>query len=336
MKTVRQFVNRQSARFAVETGMPRLFFVFWLALLPLAAAAAEPSLTIYHQNFAVVRGSVALELKAGVTEIHFADLTAQVEPSSVVLRDPAGQHDFQVLEQGYRGDPVSQAFLLAQFEAQTIDFLVHQPQKPDAVVPGRIVRSGYQTNGEPMIEVNGKLRFDLPGTPLFPKLADDNILQPELIWKISSAAPAKSEAEIDYLTGGMSWSADYNITIPESGDDLQLTGWVTIDNQSGKRFENARTKLISGEVNKVAPTTPAPRAKADTVERVVVTGSYIPVPEKAFDEFHLYTLPRPVTLRDRESKQIEFIRAAGIHSQRLYVFDATGYESPATSPKAHC
>ena len=180
-----------------------------------------------------------------------------------------------------------------------------------------------------------KLRCDCPGNALVPNVNDDIIRQPVLNRNIICDAPAKFHAEIDYLTGGMSLSADYNITISESGDDLQLTGWVTIDNQSGKRFENARTKLISGEVNKVAPT-PAPRAAADIAQRLVVTGSYIPVPEKAFDEFHLYTLPRPVTLRDRESKQIEFIRAAAFIRNGSTFSTRPAMKARATFPKVHC
>src|SRR3954469_19204990 len=87
-----------------------------------SASAAEPALTIYNQNFAVVRDTVPLDLKAGVNEVRFADATAHVEPDSVILRDPTGQHSLRVLEQNYRNDPVSQELLLSLFEGKTIDF----------------------------------------------------------------------------------------------------------------------------------------------------------------------------------------------------------------------
>src|SRR5271156_1002581 len=86
------------------------------------SAAAEPALTIYNQNFAVVRDSVPLDLKAGVNEVRFAGATAQLEPDSVILRDPSGEHSLQILEQNYRNDPVSQELLLSLFEGKTIDF----------------------------------------------------------------------------------------------------------------------------------------------------------------------------------------------------------------------
>src|ERR1051326_4662507 len=91
-------------------------------LMALDAVAAEPALTIYNQNFAVVRDTVPLDLKSGVNEVRFADATAHVEPDSVILRDPAGRHSLHILEQNYRNDPVSQELLLSLFEGKTIDF----------------------------------------------------------------------------------------------------------------------------------------------------------------------------------------------------------------------
>ena len=101
--------------------------------LPLAAltiltgatgAGAEPALTIYNQNFAVVRDTVPLDLKQGESGVRFTNMTAHLEPDSVILRDPTGRTKLQILEQNYRNDPVSQELLLSLFEGKTIDFLV--------------------------------------------------------------------------------------------------------------------------------------------------------------------------------------------------------------------
>ena len=293
--------------------------------------AADSSLTIYNDNFAVVRGTVPLELREGVTDVRFNDTTAHLEPSSVILRDPAGKVALQVLEQNYRADPVTQSLMLSLFEGQTIDFRTEEDHK-SVVIQGKIIRSGYDRASssndadanQPIIEVGGKLRFELPGTPLFPKLADDTILKPELNWKISSPQAAKLEAEIAYVTGEVSWNADYNVVAPESGNPLQIVGWVTIKNESGKKFENVRTKLVAGDVKKIKDKLPVTvygaRAAAMEVSADAVT-------EKSFDEYHLYMLPRPVTLRDQETKQIEFARAEGVQSARLFIFDAQGHES---------
>ncbi len=292
----------------------------------------SPSLTIYNQNFAVVRQDIPLDLKAGVTSIRVTDITMHLEPDSVILRDPTGKRPVQVLEQNYRADPVSEALLLSLYEGKTIDFLVQRGEKQEAL-PGKIIRSGYvprstygqQYNqgevGQPIIEIEGKVRFGLPGTPLFPALADDTILKPTLQWQLASDKAGPLRAEFSYVTGGMTWEADYNIIAPEKGDVVDLVGWVTMGNQSGKDFENARIKLMAGDVNKIQP-----GQAFDRVQRYASLASAgmavePPVTEKAFDEYHLYTLARPATLHDRETKQVEFVRAANVLSKQLYIYD---------------
>ena len=287
-----------------------------------SAIAAEPALTIYNANFAVVRDTVPLELKAGVNEARFADMVSQLEPDSVILRDPAGKTKFQVLEQSYRNDPVSQELLLSMFEGKTIDFFLRQPNKPDLTVPGKIIRSGYKTGTQPVIEVDGKLQFSLPGQPIFPSLGDDTVLTPTLSWKINSAAEAKFDAELAYITGGFSWEADYNIVAPEKGDLLDLVAWVTIRNGSGKTFRDARIKLMAGDVNKIQPQALRGGAAKGRMYAMAAAADMEPsVSEKTFDEFHLYTLANQTTLRDQQSKQVEFARANGIKSERIYIYD---------------
>ena len=237
---------------------------------------ADPALTIYNQNFAVIRETLPLDLKAGSNTVRFSNVTAQLEPSSVVLRDPAGRRSLQVLEQNYRNDPVSQDRLLDLYEGKTIEFSVRNPDGSSRIVSGKIVRSGfvphfqpvsrigmqYQTNqpgmaaggaGQPIIEVDGKLQFSLPGQPIFPALGDDTILKPSLDWILNSAQPARFDAELSYISGGLSWSSDYNMIAADTGESTDLVGWVTLDNQSGKQFDHARIKLMAGDVNKIQP-----------------------------------------------------------------------------------
>ena len=151
-----------------------------------ATLFAAPGLTIYNQNFAVVRDHIPLELKAGVTDVKFDGATVHLEPDSVILRDPAGA-PLQILEQNYRNDPVTQQLLLSIFEGKEIDFYVRETNKPDRVVKGKIIRSGYVPHGgeamnhygnqyamsqmrmanaggvgQPIIEVDGKIQFSLP------------------------------------------------------------------------------------------------------------------------------------------------------------------------------
>jgi hypothetical protein len=297
------------------------------ALLPLSLAAG-PALTIYNQNFAVVRETLPLDLKAGVNLVNFSGVTTQVEPDSVVLRDAAGKVDLRILEQSYRADAASQGLLLAINEGKTIDFLVTDRDAKEHVVKGRVIRSGYKAGGEastPIIEVDGKLRFSLPGQPVFPTLGDEAILQPTLSWRVNAAGAAKVEAELGYVTNGMGWQAAYNFIAPEKGDQVDIVGWITVVNNTGKRFDEANVKLMAGDVNRVQPGGDFFARRAKAAGLVMAASSPEAVTEKAFDEFHLYSLPRPVTLRDQETKQVEFLRAAGVTAPQLYIYDQQKY-----------
>ena len=321
-----------------------------LSLLAAAAACrADTSLTIYNQNFAVVRESITLDLRAGSNAVSFDRATLHVEPDSVVLRDPAGKVSLRILEQSYRADTASQALMLSLFEGREVDFLQRDGAGGERIVRGRVIRSGYTPNfeaagrygnafyqrqmgmgnpaqgGSPLIEVEGKLRFSLPGEPLFPARSDDAILRPTLAWSIQSDREVKLDAELGYITGGMSWQSAYNLVSPEKGDTLDIVGWVTLDNQTGKVFEQARVKLMAGDVSKLEPEVAAPR-----LARMAMSGAVLmadeQVTQKAFDEFHLYALPRPVTLRNQETKQVEFLRASGVRAETFYVYNVAALQ----------
>jgi len=318
-----------------------------------AAAAAGPEdgggtrLTIYNQDFALVKDTRALKLKEGVNEVRVTDVTALVEPDSVVLRDARGGPGLRILEQNYVNDPLGQGALLRQYEGKTITFRV--PCRDDKClergddgrpVTGKVIRSGYvppdagggYQEATPIIEVNGKLRFSLRGEPVFDALAEDAILKPTLLWQLWADRAGERQVDLSYLTGGMSWQATYNLVLPEKGNQFDLVGWVTLRNNSGTEFADARVRLMAGDVSKVQQ----PGSRMDFARaKVAMEGAIAPGPqvtEKAFDEYHLYTLQRTTTLRNRETKLVEFTRASGVPSSRLYVYD--GAQIPDYGPYA--
>jgi len=308
-------------------------------------AGNAPALTIYNQKFAVVRELLPLELKQGTNHVEVNDVTIHVEPDSVILRPLDSSRHLQVLEQNYRNDPITEQLLLSLYEGKTIDFQT-SAGGATRTIQGKIIRSGfvphsaltYQTFGQdyrfaqqsyvqnggdqPIIEVNGRLQFSLPGQPVFPALADDAILKPTLSWELATDRPGSVATEFSYVTQGMTWEASYNVVAPPKGDTLQLVGWVTLDNESGKTFRDARIKLMAGDVNKVQQNGRVPMATAISGMVMAEDKEVLPpVTERSFDEYHLYTLAHPTTLRDREIKQVEFVRADGIQSRQIYVYD---------------
>ncbi len=302
----------------------------------------EPSLTVYNQGFAVVRQKLPLQLKSGLNRVQITDITAHLEPDSVILRPLDPSQRLQILEQNYRNDPVTQQLLLSLNEGKTIEFVEKDKDGNPHTVQGKIIRSGYvspytaypafgqqpyqqgptpQSGSEqPLIEVNGKLQFSLPGLPVFPSLADDTVLKPTLSWDLQTDKPGATSAEFSYVTGGMDWEASYNAVAPPKGNVLELVGWITLRNQSGKTFPEARVKLMAGDVNKVQPPQSYGRGSTFSAGAAVGMGGP-PVTEKTFDEYHLYTLEHSTTLHDRETKQVEMVRASGIQSKAVYVYD---------------
>jgi hypothetical protein len=309
----------------------------------------QTALTIYNQNFALVRTPVDLDLKAGTTEVTKTDVTTQVEPDSVVLRDPVGKQPIHIVEQNYDGSLRVQAQMLAKFEGRTIDFVVPSANGEQKVVQGKIVRAGavpqydlidlygpnyfYQMNQpnqqeEPLIEVDGKLRYGLPGTPLFPSDAQGLTLKPTLRWLITSDRPAKIAAELDYITKGLRWDATYNVIAPAedapAGQRLEMVGWVNVTNQSGTDFHDASLQLMAGDISKLQNMNGGSALGALSSAQVMVNGAeggQQPISQKSFDEYHLYDLHRTTSLLDHQSKQIEFLNAAEIAADRVYVYD---------------
>ena len=313
-----------------------------LSSLTWGQQSSSPSLTIYNQDFAVIRQIFPLQLKAGVDQVSFDNVTSYLEPSSVMLRDPSGRVHIAILEQDYRTDTVSQYNLLRANEGKEIEFI--QPWQNGGTVRGKIIRAGtgcyggmQDANGnycynsgelrfsiDPIVEVDGKVQFGLPGKPVFPSVGDAALLKPALNWTLQSDKAAQLDAEISYITGGLTWEASYNVVAPESGDLLDLVGWVTMQNRSGHTFANARLQLMAGDVNKIVPPRGGLGGGAYRVGgAVTVDAAFRPpaVTEQAFDEYHLYTLERPSTLENGEMKQVEFLRASGVPSKRLYVYE---------------
>jgi len=324
--------------------MKTIFAPALAALLWVSPVLAETQLTIYNQNFATVKETRTLDLAKGENEIRVTDITAHLEPDSVVLRDLKKAEAIRILEQNYESDPLSEGLLLLKSEGRVLDFEITAPQTGEKrIVKGKILRSGYvphtaalprygqqyslrqmtysqpQGGGQPIVEVEGKIKFGLPGKPIFDALNPSAFLKPTLLWRLWTEAAGKHEVEFSYLTGGMRWEANYNAIAPEKGDKFDMVGWVTLENMSGKDFEKAKVKLMAGDVARARP-------KGERLEKPGYAGEaqkMAPpgVTERAFEEYHLYTLPRPTTVLDREVKQVEFLRAANVPAKRIYVYD---------------
>jgi len=313
--------------------MHRTFLALPLTALALVAghtsaqqASAPVSLTIYNQNFAVARTTVDLALTSGTNEVTTTEVTSQLEPDSVVLRDPTGKHAFSVVEQNYDAAIVNQDWLLQKYEGQSIDFQTNAylDDKTHTWIPvishGKILRAS-----PPLVEVDGKMQFQLPGTPLFPATTHGLLLKPTLRWQIAADRAASFPAELSYVTGGFTWSATYNL-VANSGtggsatEPMDIVGWITMQNNCGVDFPSASIKLIAGNVAKIQGAIGGLLGGPINGKMAMAEAAPM-VTQQNFDDFHLYDLNRTTSLHNGETKQVEFLTANAVPVTRRYEFE---------------
>lgn len=290
-----------------------------------ADAAPPLSLTIYNHDFAVARTTIDLDLKPGTTEVTTTEVTSQVEPDSVILRDPGSKHAFSIAEQNYDAGKVSQEWLLQKYEGKTLDFQTdaygENGQLKRTVVQGKVLRAN-----PPLIEMDGRMSFQMPGVPQFPASTDGLLLKPTLRWQIHSEKAARFPAEFSYITRGFNWSATYNLVAAEgvggtaASEPMDLIGWVTLTNGSGVDFPAARIQLLAGDVAKIQPNVVG-FARAGNGALRAAAEAQPQVTQQNLDDFHLYDLNRTTALRNGEQKQVQFLEASRIPVKRSYEYD---------------
>jgi hypothetical protein len=168
----------------------------------------------------------------------------------------------------------------------------------------------------------------------FPALPEGLITRPTLVWQVESMQDGSQEVEVTYLTNGLNWQANYVVVLAEEEESLDLDGWVTLDNQSGTGYQDAKLKLIAGDIHR-APSDE--RVVREMLEFEAAAAPQPAVEERAFFEYHIYEIQRPVTVKDRQTKQIEFVTGSQIPAEKFFVYDGaqlpfSGYYQPLQDP----
>ena len=300
----------------------RLLIVSLVLAVATTTFAAEKmeegvALTIYNQNFGVVREKRNVEVTEKVGTIRFADVASQIDGTSVQfksLTDPGAT----VLEQNYEYDLVSADKLLEKYIDKQIAVLT----KDGSRYSGRLLSfDGNQLvirQDDDKAEIVMVQRGDNVKDIQFGALPEGLITKPTLVWTLATEKVGQQLIEVAYQTGGINWQADYNALLNASDTALDLGGWVTIKNQSGATYKDAKLKLIAGDVRRVQP--PGQRMYRLAMA-VGAAGGAAGFEEKAFFEYHLYTLGRPATVAQNQTKQVELLKAADVPVKKLYLYD---------------
>ncbi len=270
-------------------------------------------LTVYNQNLALVIDRRPLDLVAGLNEVQFTEVAAQIDPTSVHFRsltDPGGT---VVLEQNYEYDLVSTAKLLEKYVDQEIMIVTE-----DGTAYTGTLLSGA---GDVILQAHDGqvtvVKLDRVQDFSFPALPEGLITRPTLLWLLEAEEPGSHDTEVTYLTEGLTWRADYIVLLGEDDASLDLTGWVTVDNRSGATYEEAKLKLVAGDIHRVEEVDLA----AEKVYYAPTPTAAPAVQERAFFEYHLYEVQRPVTIKDNQTKQVEFASAISVPVEKLFIYD---------------
>jgi len=291
-----------------------IVFVCLLALaLPAGAQEKEGvAVTVYNGGYGVVREVRNLTIGAD-GNVKFTDVASGIDATTVhfkSLTDPAAK----LLEQNYQYDLVNADKLLRKYVDRPIDVVCPGKTYSGTLLSfdrGQIVLK-EDAGGIVMVQ-----RADNVRDIRFKMLPEGLLTRPTLLWKVATAKPGKHLTEVTYQTGGMTWHAEYVLVLGAADATADLSGWVSVNNRSGKTYKAAKIKCIAGDVHRAAPP-PSPRRA-----RVMAAkgAGAAPMAEKAFFEYHMYTLPRPSTVADSETKQLEMftpVRGMKVAKKFLY------------------
>ncbi|MBW8887231.1 MAG: DUF4139 domain-containing protein [Fibrobacteres bacterium] len=298
----------------------------------IAGERASVDLTVYNDGQALVREERAINLATGDNRVLIPDIPGTIDATSLHFASLTDPVSVRVLEQNYQYDLISQAKLLEKYLGKTVEFLREDPATHrESAVPGRILAIGNPDGGDGsrhagmVAEIYGKLEMEPAGRLALPLLPEGLTLKPRLEWLLRSEKAGDQKVEISYLAGGLSWSCDYVALLAKGDSKLDLTGWVTLSNESGTAFRDAGLKLVAGEVHRVED------AAVDLIGSLEVDeDKAAPAPpqfqQKDLFEYKIYSLQRRTDLGGRETKQIELVSARNAAVSKILAYDGADPE----------
>jgi len=327
-----------------------------------AISASPPTslhLTIYTDNFALVREERTVDLRAGLNAVRVSGVAAQIDPTSVSFLSLTSPQAVVVREQNYQYDLISPNTLLNKSVGKTVSIRPHSPLGEAPAVSGTLLnpasailplaaspylyspyggdRNVSQNLGGLVVRTDKGLSiirgFGYQGEGMVVEMGKDAlppdlISEPQLLWKLETTKPGKHDCRVSYLTDLINWKADYIAVVDEKEKKVDLNAWVTITNNSGTTYRDASLQLMAGDVRRIRPEE-ARRFRAYGVGGMAGPAAPAPRPqfqEQAFFEYHLYTLEGKTTIADKETKQMTLLSAAAVPVKKAYVYEGGRFE----------
>ena len=287
-------------------------------LHPLNINNQKISVTVYNNNLGVIKDNRNMKINSGISTISITDVAKLIDPTSVHIN-----FDGEVIEQNYQYDLVSLDKILVKYIDREISLI----NEDNELIEGKLLSSfGGQIvlekrdGGLLMIPNISKYRFNVGVLP------EGLITKPTLIWKVNSRSSGNQNIEITYQTQGMNWHAEYVALLNKDDTRLDLNSWVSITNNSGTTYKDAKLKLVAGDVNRVQDTRRLYKGRGE-LETMAMTADAEQFVEKEFFEYHIYNLQRSTTLAQNETKQISLFDAQNVDANKKYFYMSSGYNT---------
>jgi hypothetical protein len=281
------------------------------------------NITVYNSNLGLVRETRRIQLSAGQIALRFADVTSQIRPETVHLASLTAPSALRILEQNYQYDLLNPGKLLDKFVGKEITLVLrHFQNNTESFEP--VQATLLSNNAGQVWRINGQIVINPTNIAeiRFPDVPKNLVATPTLVWDLENRDTGSQTVEASYLTNGMNWRADYVLLVDANDVKGDLQGWVTLTNASGATFEDARLQLVAGDVNRVSEDRNYALAGAMARKDMATESEF---KEQGFFEYHLYTLQRPTTIRDNETKQVSLLEATGFDVKKEFVINGQRY-----------
>ncbi len=273
----------------------------------------ELALTVYQQNLGLVSEVRPLRLQPGLNQVNIQDVPKAIDPSSAQLQFMTQPEQIKILEHNFKYDVVNAKTLLQKYIGQSIE--LHE--KIEGQIKEKITPATLLGVGDPNVyRIDNQLHLGHPGRVVVNSLPEGLTTEPQFSWLLKAEQAIKARCRITYLTGGLSWSAEYLAIVAPDEGSLSLEGWVSIDNQSGAAYEDASIKLLAGKLQRYSNTVRPMRGNM-----LMQRAAAAPLKEQALSEYQLYTLAGLSSLPDNQTKQIRLMQAASVPAKKIYVLE---------------
>src|SRR5437899_4565529 len=280
------------------------------------------NVTVYNSNIALIRDVRNLTLPAGAFRLKFMDIAATVNPATVHFRSLNEPDKLGVIEQNYEYDLLEPAKLLHKYVGKEVT-LVRTYQENGTTKREEIKATLLSDNNGPVWKIGNDILTGLYAESYrFPEVPANLYDRPTLLMSLENSGAKKQQIEASYLANNLSWNADYVLTVARDDKNADLDGWVTVVNNSGTAFHNARLQLVAGELNRV-PT--ESRIRAMDMAMSAPAKAKEQFQQEAFSEYHLYSLGRKTSVEDKETKQISLLQGSGVPVEKIFMVNAQSY-----------